>query len=55
MFARSQTTNGLAPSQAFLTHCARELMHAQWDILLEDAFVTAWNDGTYLFYMTCTS
>jgi hypothetical protein len=44
-FAHSQTTNGLAPSQAFLSHCARELMHAQWEILLEDGFVAAWKSG----------
>jgi len=28
-----------------MTHCARELMHAQWAILLDDEFVEAWQHG----------
>jgi hypothetical protein len=28
-----------------MTHCARELYHAQWNILLDDAFVAAYTNG----------
>ena len=28
-----------------LTHCRRELMHAQWAILLDDEFVRAYEHG----------
>jgi hypothetical protein len=28
-----------------MTHCARELFHAQWDILLDSEFVDAWENG----------
>ena len=28
-----------------LTHCKRELMHAIWRILLDDAFVEAYKNG----------
>jgi hypothetical protein len=46
-FAQSQTTNKMAPSQAFYTHCARELFHAQWQILLDNDFINAWKNGMY--------
>lgn len=44
-FARSQTSNQLNPSQAFLTHCTRELAQAQWDILLDNEFLAACKNG----------
>lgn len=28
-----------------MTHCARELMHEQWKILLDDEFLEAWKHG----------
>jgi len=28
-----------------MTHCRRELLHAQWDILLEDEFLEAYEHG----------
>jgi hypothetical protein len=34
-----------APSKAFMTHCRREVMHAQWEILLDDEFMEAYKHG----------
>ena len=28
-----------------MTHCAREFMHAQWEILLDEEFQEAWRHG----------
>jgi len=50
-FAAEQTADGKAPSAAFMTHCARELMHAQWSILLDDEFLEAWKHGIVI---TCS-
>ncbi|KAG8793420.1 hypothetical protein FRC12_002795 [Ceratobasidium sp. 428] len=36
---------GKPPSDALLTHLRRELMHAVWTALLDDAFVDAWHNG----------
>jgi hypothetical protein len=33
------------PSKAFMTHCRREVMHAQWRILLDDEFLEAYKHG----------
>jgi hypothetical protein len=33
------------PSAAFMTHCHREAMHAQWNIILDDEFIEAWRHG----------
>lgn len=44
-FASSQTAGGCAPTAAFATHCAQELMHEQWKILLDDEFLEAWKHG----------
>jgi hypothetical protein len=38
-FAAKQTAGGKAPSSAFTSHCARDLFHAQWSILLDDEFL----------------
>ena len=40
-----QTAGGKAPSPALMSHCARELFHAQWRILLDDDFLEAWEHG----------
>jgi len=44
-FATSQTAGGKPPNGAFLAHCFRELIHAQWKILLDDDFIEAWKHG----------
>lgn len=36
---------GKGPSSAFITHCHRELLHAQWKILLDDEFIEAYTHG----------
>jgi hypothetical protein len=43
-FAASYT-GGKDPSQAFMTHCQRELLHAQWRILLDNDFLEAYEHG----------
>jgi hypothetical protein len=40
-----QTGGEKAPSQPFMTFCHRELLHAQWKIILDDEFVEAWEHG----------
>lgn len=42
---------GKGPSSAFLTHCNRELLHAQWKILLDDEFIEAYTHG--IIVMCC--
>ena len=37
--------SGAKPSNALLTHCHRELFHAQWRILLDDKFLQAYEHG----------
>ena len=34
--------------RTLLTHCRRELMHAVWDILLDDEFLHAYEHGIVL-------
>ena len=36
---------GKGPNDAFMTHCHRELLHAQWRILLDDEFLEAYKHG----------
>lgn len=36
---------GRAPSKALVTHCRRELLHAQWKVLLDDKFIEAYQHG----------
>src|SRR5882762_10224219 len=40
-----QLFGGKRPSEALMTHCKRELMHAQWDILLDGDFLEAYRHG----------
>ncbi|KAI0064190.1 hypothetical protein BV25DRAFT_1800682 [Artomyces pyxidatus] len=44
-FGSQQTAGGKAPNPAFRTHCARELVHAQLKILINDRFLEAWVHG----------
>ena len=37
--------SGVKPSDALLTHCHRELFHAQWRVLLDDEFLDAYEHG----------
>jgi len=41
----SKHMNGKKPSSKFMAHCRRELLHAQWDILLDDEFLEAYQHG----------
>lgn len=36
---------GKGASQAFMTHCRRELMHTQWEQILDDEFLEAYRHG----------
>lgn len=36
---------GKRPSRALMTHCRRELLHAQWQLLLDDEFLEAYEHG----------
>lgn len=38
-------TGDKVPSKQFMTHCRRELLHAQWEILLDDDFLEAYKHG----------
>lgn len=38
-------SKGRIPVDIFYTHCSRELLHAQWKILLDDEFMYAYNHG----------
>ncbi|KAJ2935903.1 hypothetical protein H1R20_g1191, partial [Candolleomyces eurysporus] len=39
---------GKLPSDAFMTHCSRELFHAQWSVLLDDELLDAMKNGIVL-------
>lgn len=39
---------GKGPTREFMTHCHREFLHAQWDILLDDEFLEAYQHGIVL-------
>lgn len=43
--AAAQTAGEGGPSDAFLTFCHREFLHAQWKIILDEEFVDAWEHG----------
>lgn len=36
---------GRGPSKALMTHCRRELMHAQLSVLLDDEFIASYTHG----------
>ncbi|KAF8074608.1 hypothetical protein FPV67DRAFT_1559334 [Lyophyllum atratum] len=36
---------GSGPTRDLVAHCNRETFHAQWEILLDDDFLTAWRHG----------
>lgn len=36
---------GRGPSKSLLTHVRREIMHAQWEILLDDEFLECYVHG----------
>jgi hypothetical protein len=38
-------TGGVAARPALLTHCRRELMHAIWQLLLDEEFMEAYKHG----------
>jgi len=40
-----QYTGGKGPDKHLITHCNRELFHAQWEILLDDDFLAAYDHG----------
>jgi hypothetical protein len=44
-FAMQQVAGEQVLSDVFMTFCHRELMHAQWKILLDDEFIEAWTHG----------
>lgn len=41
----SQNMGGKRPSDALMTHCRRELLQAQWDLLLDEEFLRAYAHG----------
>ncbi|KAH7923645.1 hypothetical protein BV22DRAFT_1015047 [Leucogyrophana mollusca] len=41
----AERAGGNGPSDAFLTHCHRELFHEQWKVLLDDEFLEAYQHG----------
>jgi hypothetical protein len=38
-------TGGKGPNKFLMTHCHREIFHAQWKILLDDEFLAAYEHG----------
>jgi hypothetical protein len=45
----SERFGGKRPSKAFMTHCRREVLHAQWNILLDDDFIAAYKHGIVVY------
>jgi hypothetical protein len=41
-------TGGKGPTSALMTHCHRELLHAQWRIILDDEFMDAYEHGVII-------
>jgi hypothetical protein len=41
----SQHMDRKRPSDSFMTHCRRELLQAQWDVLLDEEFLAAYQHG----------
>ncbi|KDN43598.1 hypothetical protein RSAG8_05975, partial [Rhizoctonia solani AG-8 WAC10335] len=44
----SRLYDGKPPNEALLTHLRRELMHAVWSALIDEAFVDAWQNGVII-------
>ena len=44
----AQHLDGKNPSEAFMTHCQREFLHAQWKELLGDDFLEAYEHGVVI-------
>jgi len=44
----TESIGGKGPNVSFMTHCHRELMHAQWKILLDDDFMEAYQHGVVI-------
>ena len=40
-----ENIGGKGPNPSFLAHCAREMYHAQWSIILDDEFLKAYKHG----------
>lgn len=40
-----ERNGGKMPTDAFFSHCAREVFHAQWSILLDEELVNAMKHG----------
>jgi len=41
---------GKGASNALMTHCRREVLHTQWDILLDEEFLDAYQHGIVIEY-----
>jgi hypothetical protein len=41
----TENTGKSGPSSALMTHCRREVMHAQWMVILDDEFLAAYVHG----------
>jgi hypothetical protein len=37
--------DGKRPSEALITHCRRELLHAQWKLIMDGEFLEAYEHG----------
>lgn len=38
-------TGGKGPNKTLISHCNREIFHAQWELLLDDEFLAAYEHG----------
>lgn len=43
-------TFGMEPADATLTHCKRELIHAIWELLLDEKFMEAYEHGIVIVF-----
>src|SRR5215472_13469008 len=41
-FVTCQTGGGKCPTDAFMTFCHHEFMHAKWKVVLDEDFIEAW-------------
>jgi len=41
----AENIEGKVPNPSFLAHCAQEMYHAQWSIILDDEFLEAYRHG----------
>lgn len=46
-FATSHSSSK-GPTKAFMTHCQREFLHAQWKAILDDDFLEAYEHGVVI-------